>query len=266
MKQDGSLSWQFGTFLDEIRASLVFLTRLPASLIGADPAVRPDFTVASRMFPVAGALVGAAGGATLIVTWLLGLPPLVAAGLAVAATIALTGALHEDGLADAADSFGGATREQKLAIMEDSRIGTFGAAAIILSLLLRFATVASIAPRGPLAAGLALVAGEAVSRAALVRQWHDLPAAKLSGLAAESGPPDYNAMLLALALAAAIVVAFALPALGWRATILGSILAVAAAYGATRLTANLLGGRTGDTLGACQQVTLVAFLAGASSV
>jgi adenosylcobinamide-GDP ribazoletransferase len=72
-------------------------------------------------------------------------------------------------------------------------------------------------------------------------------------------------MLLALVFAAAIVAVIALPALGWRATVLASVLSVAAAYGAVRLTANVLGGRTGDTLGACQQVTLVAFLVGASA-
>jgi adenosylcobinamide-GDP ribazoletransferase len=265
MKEDSSLSWQLGTIGDEIRATLVFLTRLPPSLVGADVAARPDFTVAARMFPVAGALIGLSGGVALILAWLLGLPSLVAAGLAVGTSIALTGALHEDGLADAADSLGGTTREQKLAIMEDSRIGTFGAVALIGSVLLRVATVASIMPRSPIAAVLALVAGEAVSRAALVRQWHDLPAAKVSGLAADTGPPDYHAMLFALALAAVIVVITALPALGWRATILASVLAVVGAYGAIRLTANVLGGRTGDTLGACQQVTLVAFLIGASA-
>jgi adenosylcobinamide-GDP ribazoletransferase len=149
--------------------------------------------------------------------------------------------------------------------MDDSRIGTFGTAAVIVSVLLRVAAIASIMPRWPLAAALALIAGEAVSRAALVRQWHDLPGARAGGLTAETGPPDYHATLLALALAAVIVVVIALPALGWRATVLASLLAVAAGYGATRLTANIIGGRTGDTLGACQQVTLVAFLIGASA-
>jgi adenosylcobinamide-GDP ribazoletransferase len=265
MKDETSFSGQIGKLLDELRATLLFLTRLPPSLIGADAAIRPDFTVAARMFPIAGAVIGAAGGLVLILAWLLGLPALVGAGLAVAATMVLTGALHEDGLADSADSFGGDTREKKLEIMDDSRIGTFGAAALVVSVLVRTAALAAIAVRWPLAAALALVAGEAISRAAVVRAWHDLPAARASSLANDTGPPDYNAMLLGIALAAGIVVVLALPALGWRATVLGSVLSVAAAYGAIRLTANVLGGRTGDTLGACQQVTLVAFLIGASS-
>jgi adenosylcobinamide-GDP ribazoletransferase len=265
MKDDGSLSAQFGSFVEELRASLVFLTRVPPQWIGGDAALRPDFTVASRMFALAGALIGAVGGVVLILCWLLGLFPLVAAVLAVATTVILTGALHEDGLADTADSFGGATREQKLAIMDDSRIGTYGAAALVISLLLRIVTLAAIFPRGALVAALALVGAEAVSRAAMVRMWHDLPAARASGLAADTGPPEYNAMLIALVAAGVVVGVLALPALGWRSTMLASVLAVAASYGAIRLVANTIGGRTGDTLGACQQVAAAAFLVGASS-
>jgi adenosylcobinamide-GDP ribazoletransferase len=265
MKEEGSVSRQAAVLLEELRAALLFLTRVPPSVIGVQPApVAPDFTIAARMFPVAGAIIGAAGGIVLIAAWLLGLPPLIAAGLGVAATVVLTGALHEDGLADFADSFGGATREQKLDIMADSRNGTYGALALTFSVLLRIAALAALLPRGPAVAALAMVAGEALSRAALVREWHDLPAARTGGLANEVGPPEYNAMLVAVAGAAGIVILFGLPALGWRSAALASVLAVAAAYGVIRLTANVLGGRTGDTLGACQQVTVTAFLIGAS--
>jgi adenosylcobinamide-GDP ribazoletransferase len=266
MKDEGSLSGQLATLLDELKACLAFLTRVPPSLIGADPAVRPDFTLASRMFPIAGALIGLAGGLVMIVAWLLGLSPLVTAALGVTATMVLTGALHEDGLADTADSFGGATREKKLEIMDDSRVGTYGALALVVSVLLRVGALAAILPRGPIVAGLALIAGEAVSRAALVRMWHDLPAARASGLANDTGPPEYNAMLIALVSAGVIVVLLALPALGWRGAVVATILSVAAAYAAIRLIANSLGGRTGDALGACQQVALTAFLVGASSL
>jgi adenosylcobinamide-GDP ribazoletransferase len=266
LKDDSSFSGQMNLLLDELRATLIFLTRVPPAWIAADAAIRPDFTVAARMFPVAGALIGAAGAVVLILAWWLGLPSLVGGILAIATTMVITGALHEDGLADATDSFGGETRERKLEIMDDSRIGTFGAAAVVVSVMLRAVCLAAILPRWPLAAALALVAAEAVSRAAMVREWHDLPAARANSLANDTGPPDYNAMLLALAIAVGIVVVVALPALGWRATMLASALAVAAAYGTIRLTANVLGGRTGDTLGACQQVTLAAFLVGASAI
>jgi adenosylcobinamide-GDP ribazoletransferase len=266
MKEDGSLSGQVGTFVDELKSALVFLTRLPPALIGADATLRPDFTIAARVFPIAGAIVGAAGGAVLIAAWLVGIPAWLSAVLAVTATIVLTGALHEDGLADAADSFGGTTREQKFAILDDSRIGTYGALALAVSVLVRVAALATIAARSPLAAALALVAGEAASRAALVRLWHDLPAARANSLASDTGAPEYMAMLTALVTAGVIVLATALPAVGWRATALAAVLAMGAAYGAIRLTASVLGGRTGDTLGACQQLTLAAFLVGASAL
>jgi adenosylcobinamide-GDP ribazoletransferase len=266
LKDDGSLAGQVGTFVDELKSALAFLTRLPPDWIGADATVRPDFTVGARVFPVAGALIGAAGGAILIAAWLVGIPAWVSAGLAVATTILLTGGLHEDGLADTADSFGGATREQKFAIMDDSRVGTYGALALGISLLVRVAALATIAVHGPLFAALALIAAEAVSRAALVREWHDLPSARSSSLSNDTGPPEYMAMLTALVAALAFLLVAALPALGWRATALAAVLATGGAYVAIRMTADAFGGRTGDTLGACQQVTLAAFLVGASSV
>src|SRR5690606_10305570 len=103
-------------------------TRLPAAWLGVDPQRRPDFSVAARSFPLVGLLVGFVGAIVALVASGLNLPPLVAAILSLAATIKLTGALHEDGLADTADGFGGgATATRKLEIMRDSRIGTFGA-------------------------------------------------------------------------------------------------------------------------------------------
>ena len=182
MKDDGSTSRQVGAFADELKSALLFLTRLPPSLVGGNAVARPDFTVAARVFPIVGALVGLAGGIIMIVSGLIGLPALIGATLGVATTVILTGALHEDGLADSADSFGGTTREAKLAIMDDSRNGTYGTLALVGSVLLRVAALAAILPRGPILAALALVAGESVSRAALVRMWHDLPAARTTGL------------------------------------------------------------------------------------
>jgi adenosylcobinamide-GDP ribazoletransferase len=265
MRGDDSLSPDPGTLVDDLRSAIVFLTRLPSRVVGVDPARRPDFQRGARVFPIAGALIGAVGGVALVAAGLLGVPMLVAAGIAVGTTVIFTGALHEDGLADSADSFGGTTTERKLEIMDDSRIGTYGALAVVFSILFRVGALAAIAGRDAFAAALALVAAEAVSRAALVRLWHDLPAARMSGLSHETGPPDQNAMVIALALAAVIAVVAAVPAVGWRAMLVGSVLAAIATYGFTRLTARAIGGRTGDSLGACQQIAVVAFLIGAAS-
>ena len=265
MKGDESPSVDFGALIDDLKAAIVFLTRLSPRLIGFDAQTCPDFRRGARAFPLAGALIGAAGGIVLMAAAFLGMPPLVSAALAVAATMVLTGGLHEDGLADTADSFGGATTERKLEIMDDSRVGTYGAAALVFSVVLRVGALAAIAGGGTLAAALSLVAAEAVSRAALVRLWHDLPAARMSGLAHDTGPPDQNAMLTAMAAAVVIAAIAAVPVIGLRPTILGGVLAAVATYLFTRLTAQAIGGRTGDSLGACQQIALIAFMIGASA-
>lgn len=252
--------------LDDLRASAGFLTRLPASLVGHVPGDRPIFTRAARTFPLIGAGVGIAGGLVLMVAVALGEPHVLASALAVGATILLTGALHEDGLADTADGFGGGgTADRKLEIMDDSRIGTYGAVALVFSIGLRIAALSALCGKSAFAAALVLVAAEAASRAALVRFWHGLPAARQGGLSDVAGSPDDQAMAVAIGLAAALVVITVIPAYGLAAAIVASLLLALASYGFTRLAAHQIGGRTGDTLGACQQVAAAAFLVGAAA-
>ncbi len=258
---------EIGVAIEELRGAAAFLTRLPARWLGVDPSVAPDFRQAARVFPVIGGLIGLAAGIVLIVAEALGIPPLVGAVLVVGTTALITGGLHEDGLADFADSLGGTTTEKKLEIMDDSRIGTYGALALLLSVVARVAAISVIAAvAGPIRTTLVLIAAEAVSRAAMVRLWHDLPAARLGGLSNDAGAPDQNAMLVALAVAAVIAIVFSLPAVGLWATVLAAALAAAATYAAIRVTAHTLGGRTGDTIGACQQIAVVAFLVGAAAL
>jgi len=266
MSEGQPLPSEIGVAVAEMRAAAAFLTRLPARWFGVDPTVAPNFRQAARVFPVIGGFIGLAAGVVLAIATVLGVAPLVGAVLAVTATVLITGGLHEDGLADFADSLGGSTTERKLEIMDDSRVGTYGALALILSVAARVAAIAAIvASVGPLRATLVLIAAEAVSRAALVRLWHDLPAARLGGLSNDVGAPDQNAMLVAIATAAVIAIVFSLPAVGLWATVLAAALAIIATYTAVRIIARTLGGRTGDTLGACQQVVVVAFLVGASA-
>ena len=256
---------EMDTSFDDLKAALAFLTRVPADWLGIDPTVRPDFRRAAGVFPVAGFLIGIAGGIVLFLAAALGVPPLAAAALAVVTTMLLTGGLHEDGLADVADSLGGATVERRLEIMHDSRIGTYGAAALILSLVVRVACLAAILGAGALHAAVALALAEGISRAGLVRLWHELPPAQAIGLAHETGPPDHGAMVLALAMGAVLALA-GIPVVGLRAAVLAAVFAALATYIFTRVTAEAIGGRTGDTLGACQQVALVAWLVGAATL
>ena len=118
----------------DVRDALRFFTRAP---LGASAAPeRLDMNRFAWAAPIAGALVGVAGSFVLALTALLSLPPLICAGLATAALIAAAGALHEDGLADTADGFGGGRdRAAKLEIMRDSRIGTYGVIALVLALI-----------------------------------------------------------------------------------------------------------------------------------
>jgi adenosylcobinamide-GDP ribazoletransferase len=143
--------------------ALQFLTRLPVPRwVGHEP---EWLNQSARHFPLVGALVGAAGATVL---WGAGtvFPPAVAVGLSMAATLVLTGAFHEDGLADTFDALGGAvSRERALAIMKDSRIGSYGATALVIVLGLKAAALAAM----PLALAVpALLIAHTASRAAAV--------------------------------------------------------------------------------------------------
>src|ERR1700719_4117799 len=157
-----------GVWLDrllaDVKTSVLFCTRLPFS--DATPIGGRDLAHASWALPVAGLLVGGIGAVVYWAVVWIGLPSWPAAALALAATVAITGCLHEDGLADTADGFGGGRdRERKLDIMRDSRLGTYGACALVMSLLLRWAALAAIAH--PASVALSLVAAHAFARATL---------------------------------------------------------------------------------------------------
>ena len=125
-------------------ASIAFCTRLP--LVGATPIAGSTIAKAAWAFPIAGLVVGIVGAVVYALAHRAGVPAWPAAALAVAATLLATGCLHEDGLADTADGFGGGkTREQKLDIMRDSRIGVYGVCALIMSLLLRVGAAGELA-------------------------------------------------------------------------------------------------------------------------
>ncbi|HEY0836205.1 MAG TPA: adenosylcobinamide-GDP ribazoletransferase, partial [Azospirillum sp.] len=143
------------TWLDEIALATVFMTRLPIRL-RLDPEV--DLHARSMgWFPLVGAGVGLLAGGVYALTVWLNLPPTAAALLALAASAWVTGALHEDGLADVADGFGGGrSRERKLEIMRDSRVGSYGVLAVVFSVGLRASALAALAD--PLAAAIVEIA------------------------------------------------------------------------------------------------------------
>ncbi|HEX3208718.1 MAG TPA: adenosylcobinamide-GDP ribazoletransferase [Geminicoccaceae bacterium] len=239
--------------------ALRFLTRLPAGS-GAHPP--PDALAASvPAFPLVGALVGAAGALAFALGARVGLPPPLAALLAVAAQILLTGGLHEDGLADLADGFGGGrTRVEKLRIMRDPRIGSFGALALVLVLLARVGALATLAD--PRLAAAVLIAAAAASRAMLPVVMTALPPARGEGLAAGAGRP--HPLRAAAGVAIAILVASILLAPALAAS--GLIVAAFAALLIAGLARRQIGGHTGDVLGAAQQLAETGFLLAAAAI
>ncbi|MDO5646360.1 MAG: adenosylcobinamide-GDP ribazoletransferase [Paracoccus sp. (in: a-proteobacteria)] len=223
--------------------ALVLLTRLP--LAGLLPARTIPLAGAAWAFPLAGVVVGGLGAGVMAVV---PLPPMIAAMLAVAAMIAITGALHEDGLADFTDAAGGHNREQRLEIMRDSRIGSYGVLALILAVGLRVAMLAALP-----SAALWLVVGVAVaSRAGMVAVMR-LPAARADGMGHTAGRPSRRAVIVALTIGAAALIATA--ELAGQPLAALSLIGIIAAAALTAYHAyQKLGGQTGDVLGTTQQL------------
>jgi adenosylcobinamide-GDP ribazoletransferase len=242
---------RFAPAARDVADALRFFTRLRVGDPGQ--AAPLDLGRIAWAAPVAGAAVGLIGAIILALTALLGLPPLVRAGLATAALVAATGGLHEDGLADVADGFGGgATRAAKLEIMRDSRIGAYGAITLALSLILRVAALAAALDGGFWRAALSLTLVAALSRAAALTPLALLPPARADGAGAAAGPLDSNA--LAAAWGAALVLALALGLeLGLAHALLATLASGAGALAMVALARRAIGGQTGDVAGAAQQ-------------
>jgi len=236
----------------DLKTGLAFLTRLS---VGARPAEGAELMRASWTFPIIGASVGAFGA---LIYWLahaFGLQPFICGVFAVAATLLLTGGLHEDGLADTADGFGASANvERKLAIMHDSQIGTYGAAALTLSLMLRVGALASLAD--PALAAAALIAAHSGARAAMLVFMRNVPRARDDGLSADAGVPTKSSSLTAVAIGAVVL----LLCLGLAATLAALLLLAAAGAAMAWLGVRQIGGQTGDVLGAFEQTGEIVIL------
>jgi adenosylcobinamide-GDP ribazoletransferase len=237
---------------DEFAVATAVLTRLPVGAATTEPGA---IAAAGWAFPLVGAGIGAVCAVAYFVAGLCGLSDPLAALIALGVGLALTGAFHEDGLADTVDGFGGGhDRDRKLAIMRDSRHGTFGILALLLSVALRAAALAAIGD--PIHVGLALVAAHAASRGALPLLMRLLAPARPDGLGAAAGRPTPAVVLASTAVGA--VVALAL--LGPLAGIAALLLTAAALALAAMLAHRQIGGYTGDVLGFFQQIGEIVML------
>ena len=227
--------------LEQLLLAIVFLTRLPVGRF-LPPKIMP-LANAAWAFPLVGALIG--GVAALPLVFLD--QGFLGASLSVGLIVWLTGALHEDALADFADSTGGKDPQQRLEIMRDSRIGSYGTMALILSTCLRIGALMIVGPQ-------ALVVAACWGRTAILIPMRYLPHARSDGLGHAAGRPTMAALIVALVLALLMTLPLGVP--GIMAPLVVALVVIAVQQMARRL----LGGQTGDVLGATSLMTETAIL------
>ena len=247
--------------------------RLPDSLLDAirfltivrvrdtESAMAPDWLArAMKYFPVVGAGIGLVSALVLLIANEF-VSPVIAALLAVTAGIILTSALHEDGLADTADAFGGGwTIEKRLAIMKDSRIGSYGALALGLGVALRVAAISDM----PMWAGpAALIAAHAAARAAPAFVMNRLRyAGNTAAMKVSYAEAPVRSGELRFALVVVLLAMLPLALISLSTVLVGLLCGAALAFVLTRWSRHMLGGYTGDVLGAVEQVFEIGFLLG----
>jgi adenosylcobinamide-GDP ribazoletransferase len=234
---------------NDVLVSLAFLTRLPVARWLPEPS--GSLSQSMRGFPFVGLVLGLGAGLVFIVLHSLGFPALLCAVTALAVSIAATGGLHEDGLADTADGFGGGSgREEKLMIMRDSRIGTFGVIALVVTLIARTVSLGAAAGAAWYVPLCLLAATGAFSRALMVWLMATTETARADGLSATAGRPSGDATLAAMVAGLVLGGVLLMIASGVLAAILalagGFLAAMAVRAGARRQ----IGGQTGDVCGA----------------
>lgn len=243
-----------------------FYSRLPVpALPGENVHALPDFRLVPRALPFAALVIALPAALIALLAGLAGVNALLTAALTVTALVVTTGAFHEDGLADSADGlFGGHTPERRLEIMKDSRVGTFGALALCLSLLLRVSALAAILQgAGAWAAAAAVLVAAPWSRVEGLRILATTPSTRRDGASASVGQPGSSVLPVAYglsgALALLLVAAGALPFAG---VLIGLALSALTTLWLSRTAIRLIGGQTGDILGAAQQLGEIAIYLG----
>ncbi len=231
--------------LVDIALALVLLTRLPLPRLSQGHFERQSRAVWA--FPLAGLAISLPACLLALSALTLGLSPGIAAGMFLLVQVLLTGAMHEDGLADCADGFwGGFTPGRRLEIMKDSQIGSYGVLALIFGLGLRWQALALLLDIG---AGWSLLSLAMLSRAMMPVLMRWLPNARQSGLSQSVGRPTRRAISLGLGLGLAL----SLPLLGIASLAIVAVLSMMT-LGLALLARSKIGGQTGDVLGACQQI------------
>lgn len=247
-----------GELLTDMRIAVTFLTRLPIRPLEI---VHPEQLLrAQRVLPLVGALIGCAIGLIYAGLTAIGAPALASAAIALGIGALITGALHEDGLADMADGFGGGRdKESKLEIMRDSRLGTYGALITIVSFTVKASALSTLSG---FVAVTGLAACHALARGGLSALALSLPFARKDGLAATAGRPSFATAFTSALLALVI----ALVALPWRVALVASVGAMLSVAAVRSLARRQIGGQTGDVLGAAEQIAEAVILLSLASL
>jgi adenosylcobinamide-GDP ribazoletransferase len=236
----------------DILAAFSLLTRLPVPVDHERAGQRAN--AATWAYPLVGAAVGALSGLVYVIATALLIPSGLGAALALLTLIALTGAMHEDGLADCADGFwGGHTRERRLEIMKDSAIGAYGTVILIVFLLAQWSAFESLAFGKPI---LTFAAVGAISRLPMVLAMWVMPNARETGLSAGVGMPGAVSVQIACALTLILAVLL----LGWVGIAVAAI-GIASSVPVFLIANAKIGGQTGDVLGASQKCAELGALA-----
>lgn len=226
--------------LGDIKTAFALLTRLP---------IKASFertAEATWAFPIVGAFIGMVVLAVALLADWIGLGLGVAAGLAIASGVILTGALHEDGLADSADGlWGGWEPLHRLKIMRDSHIGTYGVLALVLVMLMRFSAISTVMNHFQLGA---FIAAAMLSRASIPFVMTLLPHARTDGLSVKTGRPGGATA----AVGAAIAIALSFLCIGFVPTIFAACACGLMILAVMKIAKAKIGGQTGDILGATQ--------------
>jgi adenosylcobinamide-GDP ribazoletransferase len=234
--------------LPDLLSAFALLSRVPV------PDHKGTGAASAWAWPIVGAALGVLAALLALMALWLGLTPGVVAVLVLALGALLTGGLHEDGLSDTADGlFGGWTRDRRLEIMKDSRVGSYGVLALVLVTLARWSALTTVLATG---SPWVLVAVGALSRAPMALVMAVLPNARGTGLSHATGRPTAQGALVGAALSIVCAILFA----GWAAlAMLGAVVLTSALL--ARSANRRIGGQTGDILGAAQQLAEAAALA-----
>ncbi|MCF6326330.1 MAG: adenosylcobinamide-GDP ribazoletransferase [Devosiaceae bacterium] len=248
------------SILEDIIMGIRFYSRLQIPKFGH---TKMQIGRMAKVLGLASVIIGIIPGLILLLFLLLGLPILLSAGFALAAQIAITGAMAEDGLADSFDGlFGGNTSKNRLKIMKDSTNGTFGVVAIVLLIITRIAALGALATVSSIAVIFLWIGAQVLARQSALWLMVDLEAARIDGAAANAGKLSRTDFWLGMIPALLITIVFSVFFAGIGGIIIAAAIVMLIIVWWTRTCKKLIGGYSGDLIGGLQAMIEIGILSG----